>query len=107
MLRLGGGSVPVARWFSRHDGRLYLDYDSYSITGTAEYDGDGFTLTSVTAYHDFVNHFLGDHDFMGFCNGGITWESERSKYDAFSTEMRVQTEGGVKARLSITPMRVR
>jgi outer membrane receptor protein involved in Fe transport len=79
------------RWFSRHNGQLYQDYDSYAVTGTAEYVGDSFTLTSVTGYHDFVNYFLGDYDYSGFANGG-TWGSERSMYDAFSTEMRLQTD---------------
>jgi hypothetical protein len=44
-------------------------------------------ITSVTGLHRFANHFLGDYDFTANVNGG-TWGAERSKYKAFSEEIR-------------------
>jgi outer membrane receptor protein involved in Fe transport len=74
----------------RHGGELYQDYDSHSVTATAEYTGDSATFTSVNGYHTFTNYFLGDYDGTEVTNGG-TWGSERSEYSAFSSENRVQT----------------
>src|SRR3990167_3982865 len=74
----------------RHGGELYQDYDSYSLTGVADYNTDTVSLTAVTGFHHFVNYFLGDYDFTGAADGG-TWGSERSEYTAFSEEIRVQT----------------
>ncbi|MDP3745808.1 MAG: TonB-dependent receptor [Phenylobacterium sp.] len=75
----------------RHGGQLYQDYDSYSLTATADYSTDNLSLTAVTGFHHFVNYFLGDYDFTGAANGG-TWGSERSEYRAFSEEIRAQTQ---------------
>lgn len=74
----------------RHGGRLYQDYDSSSFTANLSYELPWLTLTSVSGVHRFVNYFLGDYDITGKANGGV-WGFERSKYDAFSTELRAQT----------------
>ncbi|HEX7943569.1 MAG TPA: TonB-dependent receptor [Phenylobacterium sp.] len=75
----------------RHGGRLYQDYDAYAFSTNAAYTGDKVDITSVTGLHRFVNYFLGDYDFTANVNGG-TWGSERSKYKAFSEEIRAQTK---------------
>ena len=77
----------------RHNGRLYQDYDAYAVSANAAYTGDKVDITSVTGLHRFVNYFLGDYDFTANVNGG-TWGSERSKYKAFSEEIRAQTKLG-------------
>ena len=76
---------------NRHGGELYQDYDSYSFTGDASYDLSSVDLSAVMGYHHFVNYFLGDYDYSGAADGG-TWGAERSAYDAFSTEVRAQTD---------------
>lgn len=77
----------------RHGGKLYQDYDSYSLTGTADYHTDAVDLTAVTGFHHFTNYFLGDYDFTGAGNSpGGTWGAERSEYRAFSEEIRAQTQ---------------
>jgi|KBSSwiStaDraftv2_1062776.scaffolds.fasta_scaffold14619_5 iron complex outermembrane recepter protein len=75
----------------RHGGRLYQDYDAYAFSVNAAYTADKVDITSVSGLHRFVNYFLGDYDFTGAANGG-TWGSERSKYKAFSEEIRAQTK---------------
>lgn len=75
----------------RHGGRLYQDYDAHAVSANAAYTGDKVDITSVTALHRFVNYFLGDYDFTASVNGG-TWGAERSKYKAFSEEIRAQTK---------------
>ncbi|CAN7309260.1 TonB-dependent receptor [Phenylobacterium sp. LjRoot225] len=75
---------------NRHDGQLYQDYDAYALSAKAAYTADKVNITSVTGLHRFVNYFLGDYDFTGGTNGG-TWGFERSKYLAFSEEIRAQT----------------
>jgi outer membrane receptor protein involved in Fe transport len=93
----------------RHGGRLYQDYDAYAVSANAAFTGDKVDITSVTGLHRFANYFLGDYDFTANLDGG-TWGAERSKYKAFSQEIRAQTKlqspfnlmGGVfyqKARL--------
>lgn len=74
----------------RHGGRLYQDYDAYAFSSNAAYTTDKLSITSVTGLHRFVNYFLGDYDFTGNVDAG-TWGSERSKYKAFSEEIRAQT----------------
>jgi iron complex outermembrane receptor protein len=74
----------------RHGGSLYQDYDAYSISAEANYTTDQVTITSVTGLHRFVNYFLGDYDYTGATTAG-TWGAERSKYKAFSEEIRAQT----------------
>jgi TonB dependent receptor/Tetratricopeptide repeat len=75
----------------RHGGRLYQHYDAYAVSANAAYTGDEVDITSVTGLHRFVNYFLGDYDYTANVNGG-TWGSERSKYKAFSEEIRTQTK---------------
>jgi iron complex outermembrane receptor protein len=75
----------------RHGGRLYQDYNAYSVSANAAYTADNVDITSVTGLHQFKNWFLGDYDFTGNVNAG-TWGSERSKYKAFSEEIRAQTK---------------
>jgi iron complex outermembrane receptor protein len=75
----------------RHGGRLYQDYDAYAVSANAAYTADKVDITSVTGLHQFKNWFLGDYDFTANLNGG-TWGSERSKYKAFSEEIRAQTK---------------
>jgi iron complex outermembrane receptor protein len=75
----------------RHGGRLYQDYDANAVSTNAAYTGDEVDITSVTGLHRFVNYFLGDNDYTANVNGGI-WGSERSKYKAFSEEVRAQTK---------------
>ncbi|MBW8812821.1 MAG: TonB-dependent receptor [Caulobacterales bacterium] len=75
----------------RHGGHLYQDYDAYAFSVEADYTGDKVDVTSVAGLHRFVNYFLGDYDFTGASDGG-TWGSERSKYKAFSEEVRAQTK---------------
>lgn len=82
-----GASNPL---LGRHGGRLYQDYDAYALSANAAYTGDKVDITSVTGLHRFVNHFLGDYDFTASLNGG-TWGAERSRYKAFSEEIRAQT----------------
>jgi outer membrane receptor protein involved in Fe transport len=75
----------------RHGGHLYQDYNAYAFSLEAAYTGDKVDITSVAGLHRFVNYFLGDYDFTGASDGG-TWGSERSKYKAFSEEVRAQTK---------------
>ena len=86
----------------RHGGRLYQDYDAYAFSTNATYSSDKVDLTSVTGLHRFVNYFLGDYDFTGAANGG-TWGSERSRYKAFSEEIRAQTklDGPINAMVGV------
>jgi iron complex outermembrane receptor protein len=77
--------------FDRHGGHLYQDYDAYAFSANAAYTGDKVDITSVTGLHRFVNYFLGDYDLTGSADGG-TWGAERSKYKAFSEEIRAQTK---------------
>jgi outer membrane receptor protein involved in Fe transport len=74
----------------RHHGHLYQDYDSVSFTADASYDLPWVSLNSVSGVHRFVNYFLGDYDATGVAEGGV-WGIERSKYEAFSSELRAQT----------------
>jgi len=75
----------------RHGGRLYQDYDAYAVSANAALTGDKVDITSVTGLHRFENYFLGDYDFTANLDGG-TWGAERSKYKAFSQEIRAQTK---------------
>jgi outer membrane receptor protein involved in Fe transport len=74
----------------RHGGRLYQDYDAYALSANAAFSGDEVDITSVTGLHRFLNHFLGDYDYTANLDGG-TWGAERSRYKAFSQEIRAQT----------------
>jgi len=75
----------------RHGGHLYQDYNAYAFSLEAAYTADKVDITSVAGLHRFVNYFLGDYDYTGASDGG-TWGSERSKYKAFSEEIRAQTK---------------
>ncbi|HEX4183305.1 MAG TPA: TonB-dependent receptor plug domain-containing protein, partial [Caulobacteraceae bacterium] len=78
---------------SRHGGQLYQDYYSEAYTNDLKYDGELFTLDSVTGFHHFVNYFLGDYDLTGAVNSPAgTWGIEKSEYQSFSTELRGQTK---------------
>ena len=78
---------------ARHGGQLYQDYNSESYSNNLKYDGEKFTLESVTGFHHFVNYFLGDYDLTGAVNSPAgTWGIEKSQYQAFSSELRGQTQ---------------
>ena len=76
---------------NRHGGQLYQDYNAYALSANAAYTADKVDITSVTGLQQFVDYFLGDYDFTGATDGG-TWGFERSKYRAFSEEIRAQTK---------------
>lgn len=69
------------------DGGLYNDYRSWQMTGTAEYDFNQFTLTSVTNVQSNDNRFLGDFDFQDNDQG--VFAAEKSTWEAFSEELRL------------------
>lgn len=76
--------------FSRKDGALYNRYRSYAITGTLEYGFDTLDVTWVTNYNRNVNRWSCDCTFVS-SDLAAAPSSERSKYHAFSSELRAQT----------------
>jgi outer membrane receptor protein involved in Fe transport len=80
------GSQP----FSKDDGGLYNRYRSWAVTGTAEYTLDDLTLTWINNYNQNVNRWSCDCTFVS-SDLAAAPSSERSKYNAFSSEFRAQT----------------
>ncbi|MDX3899113.1 MAG: TonB-dependent receptor [Sphingobium sp.] len=76
---------------NRHGGRLYVDYDSYGITNSIDYNLSKVSLNLVTNYQHFVNRFLGDFDYTANPTANSDWAAEQSRYHAFSTEGRALT----------------
>ena len=75
--------------FSKPDGQLYNDYESYAVTGKIEYDFDNVTLTSVSNYQWNNNQWACACDFQSSAAG--TWATENSTWRAFSSELRALT----------------
>ncbi|MBH0112001.1 TonB-dependent receptor [Novosphingobium sp. YJ-S2-02] len=73
------------------DGSQFNKYESWGVTGTLEYAGDNFTVTSVTNYQKNRNRLLVDGDFSSG-SAGVTFAVEDSKWHAFSSELRVLTD---------------
>ncbi|WP_159979209.1 MULTISPECIES: TonB-dependent receptor [unclassified Novosphingobium] len=72
------------------DGSQYNTYRSWGVTGTLEYSGDHFSVTSVTNYQYNRNNLLVDGDFSSG-SAGVTFAVEDSRWHAFSSELRALT----------------
>ncbi|WBH17767.1 TonB-dependent receptor [Sphingomonas radiodurans] len=83
--------------FARDDGQLYNKYRSWQVTGTASYRFDNVTLTSITNYNWNNNRFTCDCDFLG----GDVWATEDASYNAFSEELRAQTDFDAPVNLMV------
>jgi len=69
-------------------GDLFDRYDSYAITGDAEYVSDNVTLTSLINFQHLRNRWGGDFDTSGV--PGV-YAAEEHSYDAISGEIRALT----------------
>lgn len=83
-------------------GQLFNRYRSWAVTGTAEYDLDALTWTTVVNYNYNRNHLAADADNQSY--GPINvYATELTSYDAFSVESRVLTalDGPLNALLGV------
>ncbi|MDH3644309.1 MAG: TonB-dependent receptor, partial [Gammaproteobacteria bacterium] len=71
------------------DGDLFDVYDSYSITGDAEYVTNNMTVTSLLNYQYLRNRWGGDFDTSASPD---VYAAERHSYRAFSAEIRALSE---------------
>lgn len=76
--------------FSRADGGLYNRYRSWGVTGTIDYALDDVTLTWVNNFNRNVNQWACDCTLVS-SNLAAAPSTEKSKYHAFSSELRAQT----------------
>jgi iron complex outermembrane recepter protein len=67
------------------------DNDTNNVTLTLNWEGDAFSLTSVTGYMDYDLEEVVDSDASGF----DVWVNNQSeRYDQFSQELRLTSPGG-------------
>ncbi|SCY82220.1 Outer membrane receptor proteins, mostly Fe transport [Novosphingobium aromaticivorans] len=76
--------------FSRADGGLYNRYRSWAVTGTLDYALDDLTLTWINNFNRNVNQWACDCTFVS-SDAAAAPSTEKSKYHAFSSELRAQT----------------
>lgn len=77
--------------FAEDDGALYNRYKSYAATNTFSWDLGSVTITNVSNYNWNNNRYQVAADVQSNPFAGI-WTTENSTYDAFSNELRVQTQ---------------
>ncbi|WP_313802968.1 TonB-dependent receptor [Sphingobium sp.] len=75
----------------RKNGQLYDDYRSYTATATVKYDTDVVNFNWVNGYQKFDNQFSLKSDATTNANRG-TYAGTGTKYEAYSTEFRAQTD---------------
>jgi outer membrane receptor protein involved in Fe transport len=73
--------------FARSDGKLYNDYESYSITASVEYEIGAITISSVTNWQDNEDQWACHCD--GQSQPGAVFATENSQWRAVSEELRV------------------
>lgn len=74
--------------FANADGTPFNRYESYAINGNLVYEGDLFTISSVTNFQRNDNTFMCVCDFQTGDNTG-TWATEDSSWEALSQELRI------------------
>lgn len=86
---MADAGVPFAR-----GGALFNDYHSSAVTGTLTYEASNALFTWVNNYNRYANQLVADYFYESpFVGGGAGggWSSEKSRWNAFSTEARVLT----------------
>jgi outer membrane receptor protein involved in Fe transport len=78
--------------YARSDGRNFNDYESAGLTATIDYALENVSITSVSNYNWNKNVWSNDIDYQSTNSPGINiWGTEDSRYDAYSSELRVLT----------------
>lgn len=81
------GNLP----FTPSDGSLFNEYFSYAITGTVDYNVNDIAITFINNYNRNINRW-GCYCTFVSTNLAAAPSSERSVFDAFSSELRAQTQ---------------
>lgn len=76
--------------YANRNGDLGNEWDSYSITAKIDYDLDWASFTSVTNWHQNKNFFMFDGNYVA--SPVFVGSTERTKFEAFSTEARLLTD---------------
>jgi len=76
--------------FSRPDGGLYNDYQSWATTGTLDYDLGAARLTWVSNFNRDINQWACDCTLVS-SNLAAAPSTELSIFDAYSSELRLQS----------------
>ena len=75
----------LLRQFGGEDGDLY---ESYSITGTFNWNFENFDVTAIVNYHDQEAEWVGDQDATGVTT---IFAGEHNEFDNLSAEFRLVT----------------
>lgn len=76
---------------SRADGALFNKYESYALTGTVEYAFENVNLTWINNFNQNTNEWACDCTIVS-SDLAAAPSIEDSKYHAFSSELRAQTD---------------